>query len=177
MNRWMGRSVGRWVGRLVGGCMAVLMRRRVVDRCVVGCCSWNFCTAALTLMCCYGNDYKIIPFYRTFAYPAPDKWIILGASLENLCCAYLGIPWLCFCLQIPCAVDIVVGPILVNAADCCVTCCCYPNYAESCCCVACAGGLKRFDMLHWSLWNQSPFRRCCFCSHMEEIINKLIFKN
>ena len=143
---------------MVGGCMAVLVRRRVVDRCVVGCCSWNVCTSLLTDNICYGRHKE--PFIRTFGDPAPEE-----------CCSdggVLYIPFICCCLQIPCAVDCVVGPILVNAADCCVTCCCCcPDYAESCCCVACAGGLKQFDRLHWSLWDYSPFRCCPHCSGVE----------
>ena len=143
--------MGRSVGRLVGGCMAVLVRRRVVDRCCVGCCSWNCFTRILAITW---------PFERTFLYPAPYEWAPEGI---------LFLPHLFCCLQIPCAVDCVVGPILVNAADCCVTCCacCCPDYAESCCCVACAGGWKQFDRLHWSLWDYSPFRCCPHCSGVE----------
>ena len=152
--------MGRSVGRLVGGCMAVLVRRRVVDRCVMGCCSWNICTVCLTYHICYGADLAKHPFDRTFGDPAPDEWSpYYGGILEW--------PWLGCCLQIPCAVDCVVGPILVNAADCCVTCCCDDSGAESCCCVACAGGLKQFDRLHWSLWDYSPFRCCPYCSGVE----------
>ena len=147
---------------MVGGCMAVLVRRRVVDRCVVGCCSWNACSYLLTGFICYGDDSEKIPLYRTFIDPAPDEWFGDYGGI-------LFYPYLCGCLQIPCAVDCVVGPILVNAADCCVTCCacCCPDYAESCCCVACAGGLKQFDRLHWSLWDYSPFRCCPHCSGVE----------
>ena len=140
--------------------MAVLVRRRVVDRCCVGCCSWNFCTwICPTTIICYGDDYKT-PFYRTFEDPAPDECM----SNEGI----LNYPWFCGCLQIPCAVDVVVGPILVNAADCCVTNgYCLADDPESCCCVACAGGLKQFDRLHWSLWDYSPFRCCPDCSGVE----------
>ena len=137
--------------------MAVLVRRRVVDRCVVGCCGWNYGTYFLTWTICYGVDHQANhPFYRTFRDPAPDEWLTDGGIIS--------FAWICCCIQIPCAVDCVVGPILVNAADCCVTCgCCTGDDPESCCCVACAGGLKQFDRLHWSLWDYSPFRQiCCF---------------
>ena len=78
-----------------------------------------------------------------------------------------NILWFLCILQGPCAVDCVVGPVLVNAADCLVTCgCCSADDPEACCCVKMAGGFKEFDRLHWSLWKCSPLRACC-CSDAE----------
>ena len=148
---------------MVGGCMAVLMRRRVVDRCVVGCCSWNCCTWTLTTICYDADEEEgnMTPFFRTF-FSSPDGWFSRGEGI-------LYIPWACGCLQAACAVDVVVGPILVNAADCGVTYgYCSADDPGSCCCVAWAGGLMQFDRLHWSLWDSSPFRRYCpDCSGVE----------
>ena len=116
-----------------------------------------------------GRSYP--PFDRTFRDPAPDEWLNLRNGGDE---GILYIPWACCCLQIPCAVDVVVGPILVNAADCCVTCgCCSADDPESCCCVACAGGLKQFDRLHWSLWDYSPFRCCCYCSGVKPMSDEM----
>ena len=95
---------------------------------------------------------------------------ISGFFDRNPC---LVLPWilqsiLCI-LQGPCAVDVVVGPVLVNAADCLVTCgCCSADDPEACCCVKMAGGFKEFDRLHWSLWKCSPLRACC-CSDVKPL--------
>ena len=129
----------------------------MTDRCVMGLFSWNL-TAFGTVVCCYGFDEA--PFSRTFADPS-------GIVKEN---DSFGYPWLFCILQGPCAVDCVVGPVLVNAADCLVTSgCCSADDPEACCCVKMAGGFKEFDRLHWSLWKCSPLRAWFGCSDAEPL--------
>ena len=106
------------------------------------------------------------PFGRTFGEPADE---ILN---EN---PYFLWPWLLCILQGPCAVDCVVGPVLVNAADCLVTAsgCCYPGCVGACfkCCWCSSDAddaFKEFDRLHWSLWKCSPLRACC-CSDVKPL--------
>ena len=131
------------------------MAYRVMDRCIVGLCSWNILTSMVISQCCYKGETNRTPFGRTFLRPGKCGLCFLA-------------PWATAIFQGPCVVDIIVGPVLVNAADLCITKGFWSlpegsaqGSAEACCCVAAAGGLQEFDRLHWSLWKCSLIASFC----------------
>ena len=134
-------------------------RCRITDRFVVGCCSWNFLAWLQSFICCYGGYDSETPCCRTFGEPLHQ---VLQKNLTIGFC-----PWCLCCAQVFCVVDCCVGPICINAADCCITMSASTE-PEACCCVVAAGGFKQFDRLHWSLWNCSPLRWCC-CPGVEPL--------
>jgi hypothetical protein len=127
---------------------------RLIDRSVMGCCSWNCFSFTAVSNCCYSGEKSKIPFSRMFTSPAK-------------CGACFFAPWYIGLWQALCIVDIIIGPVCVNTADFFIT---KNNLKpEQCCCITLAGGVEEFDRLHWSLWKWSPLGYFCvpICSDSE----------
>ena len=110
---------------------------RVKDRCIIGCCEWSI--LGLLLKDCTGKNADVFNFF----------WKPVCGDLPNLpseseedvrrvfiCCYVFPLA------QAVCAVDCIVGPIIVNGADCCLTACCESDMCEQRLC----------SERHWSLW-------------------------
>lgn len=126
--------------------------KRLHDRCIIGCCQWNN----------MGLEYSSTSESRGFRdQPVTEQfWKPLCGEPRG---SHIGLPmfapsfdnedffwtW-CYCFpgfviglaQILCAVDLVVGPCLVNGADCCLTSCCRSAICDQ----------RLFSERHWSLW-------------------------
>ena len=127
---------------------------RMMRRVVVGCCSWNCFSFAVVSNCCYAGEKSRNPFSLTLTSPAK-------------CGTCFFAPWYIGLMQALCIVDVIIGPVFVNIADCLITK--SKLKPEECCCIALAGSVEEFDGLHWSLWKRSPLGYFCvpICSDCE----------
>ena len=132
-----------------GSCVAP----RLKERCRVGCCEWNMPGV------CFSYQFGLDPTNKNEAYHVRDTQLVCKFFWEPLCGPPDDNTWawmspeewpkvaLCFYFPVPlmqalCAVDCVVGPVLVNGADYCLTACCGSTVCEQ----------RLFSERHWSLW-------------------------